>query len=375
MTRSRSCCRPSTPTPTGSPGSSPSCWTCPASSRAGWRSTASSSASPSGRRRSSLEGWRSGEPAERFQLLVAGELPETWLDADKVDQVLGNLVENAVRHGAGTVTVVVEPVETVTPGARGNAGSPRAAGVPAVAVAVRDEGDGIDARARAEDLPPVLAGQAPRWHRARTVHRQGAGRGARRDDHCAAGTGGRRRVPIYHARRACPTSGERGGLRPGGSLGCPGRRRAQAEQPHAPDVRQRTAGPPQTDSRPSCAGSRTRCPHRTSSTTRWRWPCCHPMRSPECGTRRWPPSPPPATWTSSRRRGSRTPGTARRSPWPTRRSARCPRRRGPRRASGSEPRGVRSPRPWPSGRRSWKPSGTSGSWSRRRSTSPCPGTG
>jgi signal transduction histidine kinase len=67
-----------------------------------------------------------GEPAGRFQVVVNGELPETWLDADKVDQILGNLVENAIRHGAGTVTIVVEPVETV-----------------AVAVSVRDEGDGI----------------------------------------------------------------------------------------------------------------------------------------------------------------------------------------------------------------------------------------
>ena len=38
-----------------------------------------------------------------------GGLPETWLDADKIDQILGNLVENAVRHGAGIVTIVVEP--------------------------------------------------------------------------------------------------------------------------------------------------------------------------------------------------------------------------------------------------------------------------
>jgi signal transduction histidine kinase len=80
-----------------------------------------------------------GEPAERFQLAVTGDLPETWLDADKVDQILGNLVENAVRHGAGTVTVVVEPVETVI---RGTPGRP--ARVPAVAVSVRDQGDGID---------------------------------------------------------------------------------------------------------------------------------------------------------------------------------------------------------------------------------------
>src|SRR5262245_61931034 len=54
-----------------------------------------------------------GDPPDRFRVVVPGELPETWLDADKVDQILGNLIENAVRHGAGTVTVVVEPTETV----------------------------------------------------------------------------------------------------------------------------------------------------------------------------------------------------------------------------------------------------------------------
>jgi hypothetical protein len=72
-----------------------------------------------------------GDAEDRFRLEVRGELPETWLDADKVDQILGNLVENAVRHGAGTVTVVVEPVA-------GPAG-----GSDAVAVSVRDQGEGI----------------------------------------------------------------------------------------------------------------------------------------------------------------------------------------------------------------------------------------
>ena len=57
-----------------------------------------------------------GEPADRFRVVATGELPETWLDADKVDQVLGNLVENAIRHGAGTVTVVVVPVGQGGPG-------------------------------------------------------------------------------------------------------------------------------------------------------------------------------------------------------------------------------------------------------------------
>jgi len=77
-----------------------------------------------------------GDPAGRYRVVISDGLPETWLDADKVDQILGNLIENAVRHGAGTVTVVVEPLEPV--GAR--AVRPGAEGI---AVSVRDEGDGV----------------------------------------------------------------------------------------------------------------------------------------------------------------------------------------------------------------------------------------
>jgi signal transduction histidine kinase len=118
-----------------------------------------------------------GEPADRFRLVVTGELPETWLDADKVDQILGNLVENAIRHGAGTVTVVVEPVGTVASrgtgrgdaaaGALGGLRGPRTAGGPTVAVSVRDEGDGI-----APELVPRIFRQF--W---RTKRRGGAGLG------------------------------------------------------------------------------------------------------------------------------------------------------------------------------------------------------
>ena len=36
-------------------------------------------------------------------------LPDLWADPDKIDQVLGNLLENAVRHGEGTVTIEVAP--------------------------------------------------------------------------------------------------------------------------------------------------------------------------------------------------------------------------------------------------------------------------
>jgi PAS domain S-box-containing protein len=78
-----------------------------------------------------------GEAEDRFQLEVHDDLPETWLDADKIDQILANLVENAVRHGAGIVTIVVEPARMDCEAADGS-------GVPdAVAVSVRDQGEGI----------------------------------------------------------------------------------------------------------------------------------------------------------------------------------------------------------------------------------------
>jgi signal transduction histidine kinase len=48
-----------------------------------------------------------GEPAERFVLETAGAPPEMWLDRDKIEQVVANLVENALRHGAGAVHVAV----------------------------------------------------------------------------------------------------------------------------------------------------------------------------------------------------------------------------------------------------------------------------
>ena len=71
----------------------------------------------------------SGEPRERFVVQVDDGLPEMWLDPDKVQQIVGNLVENALRHGRGTVTVCLRPGEI-----GGQAGA---------AVTVADEGDGI----------------------------------------------------------------------------------------------------------------------------------------------------------------------------------------------------------------------------------------
>ncbi|HSR87037.1 MAG TPA: PAS domain-containing sensor histidine kinase [Streptosporangiaceae bacterium] len=94
-----------------------------------------------------------GDTPDRYQVEVAPGVPETWLDVDKVDQVLANLIENAVRHGAGTVTTVVEPAVV--------------AGAPGVAVAVRDQGPGI----APEVAPRVFA----RFWRAK--RRGGAGLG------------------------------------------------------------------------------------------------------------------------------------------------------------------------------------------------------
>jgi hypothetical protein len=78
----------------------------------------------------------SGEPEDRFRLETAPDLPETWLDADKVDQILGNLVENAVRHGAGIVTVVVRRAQVSGDELSGDQQE-------AITVSVRDQGEGI----------------------------------------------------------------------------------------------------------------------------------------------------------------------------------------------------------------------------------------
>jgi PAS domain S-box-containing protein len=64
-------------------------------------------------------------PADRFRLVENGSMPEMWLDPDKIEQVLQNLIENALRHGAGNVTIQVVGNGT---GAE---------------VAVADEGEGI----------------------------------------------------------------------------------------------------------------------------------------------------------------------------------------------------------------------------------------
>ncbi len=110
-----------------------------------------------------------GDAEDRFRLEVRNGVPETWLDADKVDQILGNLVENAVRHGAGIVTIVVEPVHLDDE--NGLTDEPDAA-----AVSVRDQGEGI-----APDMAPRVFRQfwrgKPRGGSRRGQHGGGTGLG------------------------------------------------------------------------------------------------------------------------------------------------------------------------------------------------------
>jgi signal transduction histidine kinase len=71
----------------------------------------------------------SGDPEDRFEVQVSGPLPEMWVDPDKLQQVVGNLVENALRHGDGKVTITVAPAEV--------------GGTEGCEVTVSDEGEGI----------------------------------------------------------------------------------------------------------------------------------------------------------------------------------------------------------------------------------------
>ncbi|MQY14035.1 Adaptive-response sensory-kinase SasA [Streptomyces sp. RB5] len=81
-----------------------------------------------------------GEDPGRFVLLVSPGLPDLWADPDKIDQVLGNLLENAVRHGAGTVTIEVAPAPRPP---REPGDTPSAPAPQGTEVTVSDEGPGI----------------------------------------------------------------------------------------------------------------------------------------------------------------------------------------------------------------------------------------
>lgn len=67
-----------------------------------------------------------------LEVADAPDLPEVWADPDRLSQILGNLLENGLRHGAGTVRVEVATAPETTGDGR-----------EMVAVTVTDEGDGV----------------------------------------------------------------------------------------------------------------------------------------------------------------------------------------------------------------------------------------
>ena len=71
----------------------------------------------------------SGEPRDRFVVDVPDDLGPVWADPDRLEQVLTNLADNAVRHGRGTVRLAAR---------RAGSGDR-----PAVDVLVSDDGEGI----------------------------------------------------------------------------------------------------------------------------------------------------------------------------------------------------------------------------------------
>jgi signal transduction histidine kinase len=77
-----------------------------------------------------------GVDTDRFEIRIPAGLPAVYADPDKLRQVLANLLENAVRHGTGTVIIEAEAeIDQAVPNHTGS--------VQTVAVAVSDEGPGI----------------------------------------------------------------------------------------------------------------------------------------------------------------------------------------------------------------------------------------
>ncbi len=70
--------------------------------------------------------------ARGISLAVEEDLPEVFADPDKFTQVVTNLVENAIRHGRGKVSVHLEALPSL----------------PGVRITVDDEGDGIPVELR-----------------------------------------------------------------------------------------------------------------------------------------------------------------------------------------------------------------------------------
>src|SRR5579883_3431601 len=99
---------------------------------------------------------RAGERNMRIRLSVPSDLPEVQGDRDELAQVFQNLLDNAIKYGRADTEINVEAaIRDRAPSAAGRAGLAR------IAVAVRDQGEGI---AR-EHLPRLTE----RFYRADTL--------------------------------------------------------------------------------------------------------------------------------------------------------------------------------------------------------------
>lgn len=86
-----------------------------------------------------VAGYLVGEvPADRFSVRLDGQLPDMWLDPDKVAQITDNLIDNALKHGDGMITIEVRPAG---PGELAD-------GAGGAVLTVSDRGGGINLDAR-----------------------------------------------------------------------------------------------------------------------------------------------------------------------------------------------------------------------------------
>ena len=144
--------------------------------------------------------------SRRIELEADDDLPEICVDPDKFTQAMTNLVENAVRHGDGTVRVRATPLALSPEDEHED-----------VRITVDDEGEGIP-RDAGPRLHQVLERRGQRRLRPRHVHRQRAGPRPRRHRDDRQRARGRRPRDRHLAPRG-PAPVAQGGL-------CGGRRPA-----------------------------------------------------------------------------------------------------------------------------------------------------
>ena len=313
-----------------------------------------------------------GEDPDRFVVRIADGLPEMWADPDKLDQVLGNLLENAVRHGAGTVTIVRR-----SRSARATARDRRLGDG-------ERRGRGHPARSRATASSPGSGGRPPRRHRARPLHRQGPRRGARRPHRGRPRARRRREVPIRAARRdprlrrLTSAPEDRRGPPPADVTAITvtaglSASRLRARSPRRARAQSRAGRPLDSGADPN--GARTHV--RTEQVLRPRRG--DPLNADEVEQARDDALAAIAAAADlDALKAVRLAHAGDRSPLALANreiGALPPAGQGRRRQAGRRRPAARSPRRWPPARPSSRPSATSGSWSRRPSTSRCPGTG